>query len=152
MPEWSSPWGSWLGPWFGERHAGDRLSALLDDELSADEAMRISSHVAACEQCWRELEVIREARRMVRALPPLETPAALHQQLLSIRQSTGTRPVLAVRLLSAALVSSMLLGVTAFLVGGEEPGTVSPPVNVYVVDHVTRTNSGPLLMPVDFGR
>ena len=53
-------------------HPDDALSALLDGELASDEAAELRAHLDACASCQRELEEIRDVRRLVRALPAVE--------------------------------------------------------------------------------
>lgn len=63
-------------------HAGDALSALLDGGLSSVEADTMREHVTACDACGRELEDVRVARRLVRALPAVEPPSGFLTSLL----------------------------------------------------------------------
>ncbi len=149
MPKWRPAWGRF--PWpFGERHENERLSALLDDELDIDEALEVTRHVVRCGRCFRELELVREARWALRALPPVQPPGELLPRILAdppgVEVSLAAR---AVRLLSAAAVSIGLVGATAFMLGNDEHGTVAPPVDVFVADHLARVDGGLMLTPVD---
>jgi anti-sigma factor RsiW len=49
-------------------HLGDRLSALVDDELSHDERDRLLAHLAACQDCRAEAAALRALKRRVGAL------------------------------------------------------------------------------------
>jgi anti-sigma factor RsiW len=64
-------------------HPGDALSALLDGQLGADDAAAVRTHVESCAECARELEGVREARRLLRELPAVEPPAGWLDALLT---------------------------------------------------------------------
>lgn len=137
---------------FGEDHEEERLSALLDDELTERQALEVTRHVAGCDRCLAELNAIREARGAVRGLPAVQPPDDLYREVLAHPPDVRDRRDVAVRLATAAAVSLGLLVGAAFLAGTDEPGTISPPVDVFVVDHVTRMEGGPVITPVDLGR
>lgn len=61
----------------GGPHLEDELSALLDGELSLDEAVAARAHLAECAVCTAELAATARTRDAVRALPMLEPPAPL---------------------------------------------------------------------------
>lgn len=138
---------------FGDDHEEERLSAFLDDELSDRQALEVTRHVADCERCLNELHAIREARGAVRGLPDVQPPDDLYGEVLARPPDAGTvdRGWLT-RVATAAAVSLGLLVAAAFLAGSDDPGTVSPPVDVFVVDHVARMEGGPVITPVDLGR
>ena len=48
-------------------HEDERLSALLDDELAEDEAIRVARHVAGCDRCLSSCT--RYAGRVRRCVP-----------------------------------------------------------------------------------
>jgi anti-sigma factor RsiW len=145
-----------LGPFDGDAsgpHEDDRLSAFLDDELDEDEALAVTRHLAVCDRCLDELNGIRMLRGTLRALPPIEPPPGLYGDVASkLHPLSGARGRRSVRLTAAAAASAALLGVVVFLTGDETGGTVAPPVDVYVVDHVARAGQGPLPVTVDVGR
>ena len=58
-------------------HLVDLLSAHLDGQLSAPEEARVAEHLAGCAVCSEELEDVRSARHMLRALPQLTAPVPL---------------------------------------------------------------------------
>ena len=64
-------------------HADELLSALLDGQLAADEAAEVRAHVAGCDDCARELDDVRQARRLVRELPAVDPPAWFLAELLA---------------------------------------------------------------------
>jgi hypothetical protein len=53
-------------------HPDDLLSAHVDGELAPDAAARVAAHVAACAACREAEAELREARALLRALPPVE--------------------------------------------------------------------------------
>lgn len=139
---------------FGDDHEEERLSALLDDELTESQALAVTRHLARCDRCLAELHAIREARGALRALPAVRPPDDLYREVLARptdRDGKAKRGAL-LRVVTATAVSLGLLVGAAFLAGTDERGTVSPPVDVFVVDHVTRMEGGPVITPVDLGR
>lgn len=136
-----------------DTHADDRLSALLDDELDDDEALDVTRHVADCGRCLSELEEIRRSRAALRSLPAVDPPGDLQQQIRTrLANLESVRPSTARRVVAAAAASGLLLIAAAMTVGADEPGTVAPPVDVFVTDHVGQTDGRPVLTPVDLGR
>jgi anti-sigma factor RsiW len=77
-------------------HPGDALSALLDGQLGPDEAAEVRAHVESCAECARELEGVREARRMLRELPAVEPPVGWLDSLLAdgLPEDDGVAPVI----------------------------------------------------------
>ncbi len=134
-----------------ERHEGDLLSAFLDDELAEDDALRVTRHLARCDACLAELEEIRDARSALRGLPNLDPPEALFSDALAEAREARLRRQHRLRIASAAVGVSIVVGAAIFLAGGDGNGTVVPPVDMYVVDHVARVGGGPVLTPVDLG-
>ncbi|MGH3442845.1 MAG: zf-HC2 domain-containing protein [Nitriliruptorales bacterium] len=132
----------------GQRHEEARLSALLDDELDDDDALEVVRHVSSCARCFEELEAIREARAALRGLPAVPMPPRVR---LADITPAAHQPSIARWVLSAFVASAAVLGAAAFVAGGQQ-GTVNPPVDVYVVDHVGGVDAGPLLHPVHLGR
>jgi anti-sigma factor RsiW len=49
-------------------HLGERLTALVDGELSHDERDRALVHLAACDQCRAEADALRALKRRLRAM------------------------------------------------------------------------------------
>ena len=49
-------------------HLGDRLSALVDGELTGAERDRAYAHLASCEQCRAEAAGLRALKQKLRAL------------------------------------------------------------------------------------
>jgi anti-sigma factor RsiW len=78
-------------------HLGDALSALLDGELSGDEAAAARAHLGECRSCADELAGVESVRGVVRGLTPVDPPAVVS---LSRRGS----PLTPVAAAAAALV------------------------------------------------
>ena len=133
-------------------HEDERLSALLDDELTEDDAIRVARHVADCDRCLEELHAVRRAREALRALPAVDPPPALYGDILVAATVPHERHRVAARLVVAAAASLALVAGASFLLGDEPRGTVAPPVEVFVVDHVARVDGGPMIMPIELRR
>jgi anti-sigma factor RsiW len=147
------PLRSWLRSVRARRrpHAAERLSALLDDELSVDEALEVTRHVVACDDCAAELEAVRRSREVLRALPRVDPPREVYAVgSPGGHTATAARPLR--RVLTSVALAGLLFGTAAYVAGTSDEGTVAPSVDVYRVDHVARTESGPVISPVDLGR
>lgn len=69
------------------------LSALLDDELTADDASAVRAHLAGCELCRAELERLTQVKQLLAALPEREPPAAYWAALRALpSQAAPARP------------------------------------------------------------
>lgn len=134
-----------------ERHEEDRLSAFLDDELPEDDALDVTRHLASCDRCMDELEDVRLTREALRGLPNLDPPEALFSDAVAAASLDRVRWRRTVRLTAASLAGTALIATAAFAAGGEGDGTVVPPVEMFVVDHVVRVGGGPVITPVDLG-
>ena len=55
-------------------HPGDLLSAWLDGELEAIQAMTVATHLEACAACAAEREEVEAGRAALRGLPSLQPP------------------------------------------------------------------------------
>ncbi|HEX9888769.1 MAG TPA: zf-HC2 domain-containing protein [Nitriliruptorales bacterium] len=135
----------------GEHHEEERLSALLDDELDNEDALKVTRHLAQCESCMAELEELRSMRSALRHLPAVEPPPILFDGVATAAATYDLAARRSRRMVAAAVAGAGLLAAAAF-VAGAEGGTVSPPVDLFVVDHVTRVGGGPMVTPVDLGR
>ena len=74
-------------------HLGDRLSALVDGELSAAEIDRAHAHLAGCEPCRAEAAELRALKRKLRGLvdgAPAE--AAMTRRLIAMTGPGGPVP------------------------------------------------------------
>jgi anti-sigma factor RsiW len=149
-----------------KRHLGERLSALIDGELSHAQRERVLAHLASCESCRQEAGVLRLLKRRIHALsdsdsdPATGGPAggdALTWRLLALVPAAGKgpgsqRPAPARRrtrwLVTAALAGGGLgLSVAVFLAGGGRPPAgpkVTPAVDVFMVQHAIITGQLPI--------
>lgn len=133
-----------MGAAFG--HEGDRLSAFLDDELDDAAALDVTRHLQRCEDCRDELEQLRSTRAALRSLPPVAPSLSwMVETAVLVPGDTAPRSsALAATVAIAALVAVMA---GAFALGGDD-GTVQPPVDQMVVDHVRSVEGGPVVTPV----
>ena len=63
----------------GDGHPAEELTALLDGELSEEEAGAVRAHVDGCTDCAAELRSLAEVRELVRQLPALELPPGFYE-------------------------------------------------------------------------
>jgi anti-sigma factor RsiW len=132
-------------------HEDERLSAFLDDELPEADALEVTRHLASCERCVAELEDLRSARALVRGLPNLDPPAIIFSDAVAAASLERVRWSRTIRTATVALAATVAAAATVFAAGGEDGGTVVPPVELFVVDHVVRVGGGPMITPVDLG-
>ncbi|HEY6498034.1 MAG TPA: zf-HC2 domain-containing protein [Streptosporangiaceae bacterium] len=168
-------------------HLGNRISALVDGELSAEESDRVHAHLARCAACRAEARELRALKQRVRGLADVAPDDALTARLIRIaepgapvpprrrarrltarmrpgfrtvpRAGTGPGPSRGPvrpgqrrhrgRYLALGVVSCVFAGlsVTAFTMGGtdDNPGPrVTPPVQLYSVQHAITTGQVPL--------
>ena len=129
----------------GFGHEGDRLSAFLDDELDERAALEVTRHLQRCAACRVELEELRSTRRALRSLPPV-APSLAWMVETAVLVPSDERPG------SHRFVAGVLAAVAALLLGafalGADPGSVQPPVDRMVVDHVRSVDGGPVVTPV----
>jgi anti-sigma factor RsiW len=156
-------------------HLGDRLSALIDDELDGAERDRAHAHLASCEQCRTEAAELRALKRKLRGLVSgAPSEAAMTRRLVAMtgpggplpprrrrlhlapatRRETrrpGPKGPLRRRYLVLGTVSLVVgLGTVAFTVGGGEPAPgprITPPVEMYSVQHAITTGEVPFTGP-----
>ena len=123
-------------------HLGRRLSALVDGELGDTERDQALVHLVGCDECRAEVAALRTLKRRISGLG--ETPAdseltrrliALAAPALGVGAAAGrgrghTRYVVA-----GAVALAVGLGAAAFAAGGERAPTVTPQVDVYMMQH-----------------
>jgi anti-sigma factor RsiW len=73
-------------------HLGERISALIDGELSGAELDRASAHLAACERCRAEAAEMRQLKRALRALFEVDCGDELTSRLLKEAGPGGPVP------------------------------------------------------------
>ncbi len=72
-------------------HLGQRLSALIDGELSEAEQDRVLAHLAGCEPCRREASALRTLKRRMNSLggdPADDGDPALTHRLMSLASAS----------------------------------------------------------------
>jgi len=143
-----------------KRHLGERLSALIDGELSDAQRERVLAHLAKCDDCRQEAAALRLLKRRMHTLGgAAAADDALTWRLLALVPAGGPgQPVYRVKAgrrlpawpLVAAGVVTAGLGLTAavFLAGGDRPGAagprIVPAVDVFMVQHAITTGQVPV--------
>ena len=138
-------------------HLGQRISALVDGELSDAERDRVLTHLAGCDECRQEAVALRALKQRMHSLGEAMVDAALTGRLMAMatpgepgRAPWRPRPAFpGARLLTAGLLASAMtgLGATAFFVGGEPqaPGPkVTPAVDTFLAQHAIVTGDMPV--------
>lgn len=135
---------------FGD-HPSALLSAFLDDELDDGLAAWVTRHLARCVACLEELEQLRAARSALRGLPDIRLPESLLAGVATAAEDASINSRRRRRrLVGAAATCGVVGGVlgAAFVVGAPD-GTVTPPVDRFVVDHVVQHGGGAVIVPVN---
>ncbi|MDX1620687.1 MAG: zf-HC2 domain-containing protein [Nitriliruptorales bacterium] len=122
-------------------HEDARLSAFLDDELSDNDALEVTRHLARCELCLDDLEALRATRKAVRGLPPVDPPDTLWA---GIAEAAVVQPGPHRLLLAAA--AGVALGLTSYLLGMSDGRPSLPPASGHVAEAPA---SEPILTTVD---
>ena len=142
-------------------HLGQRISALIDGELSDSERDRVLAHIAGCDECRQEAVALRALKQRMHSLGEAMVDAALTGRLMAMAMPPDGRPWTArapwrprgafpaARMLTAGLLASTVagLGAAAFFAGGEQqaPGPkVTPAVNTFLVQHAIVTGDLPV--------
>jgi anti-sigma factor RsiW len=146
-------------------HLGQRLSALIDNELSDFERDRVLAHLAGCDACRVEAVAFRALKRRMHALGEAMADAALTGRLMAMAApaergpwgSRGTwRPghrYPPARYFAAGIFTVVVvgLGTTAFVIGGDQQPSgpkVTPAVDVYMMQHAIVTGDVPAMPSV----
>ncbi len=142
-------------------HPGQRLSALVDGELSETERDRVLAHLAGCPPCRREAIALRALKQRMTSLGDAAAGTDLVHRLLAMSPAPAPgwaagealarpqRPVLLRPVPVAAAASSLVvagLAAAAFLAGGGSPApapTVTPAVDVFMIQHVITPGTEP---------
>ena len=128
-------------------HEGDRLSAFLDDELDDRDALAVTRHLDRCDECTAELAELRSTSAVLRSLPTPTPSLSWMVETAVLGPGDRTRRT---GMLVTAAAAVAVLGVT-YLLGGDT-GSVQPPVDSLVVDHVRSVQGGPVVVPVRLER
>jgi hypothetical protein len=140
-------------------HLGQRLSALIDGELTHQQRERVLAHLAHCQPCRGEAAALRALKQRMHALGAATADTALTDRLMAVAGVAGPAPWgrrlsrpsprtgpgaprrrWPVRSLAVASLALAGLGVpaAAFLAGGgqQDPGpSVTPAIDVFMVQH-----------------
>ncbi|MEN3538422.1 zf-HC2 domain-containing protein [Microbispora sp. ZYX-F-249] len=73
-------------------HLGERVSALIDGELSHNERERALAHLTFCADCRAEVEAMRALKTRLRSMDPPAMPADLTMSLLRMAEPGGPLP------------------------------------------------------------
>ncbi len=142
-------------------HLGQRISALIDGELSDAERDRVLTHIAGCDDCRQEAVALRALKQRMHSLGEAMVDAALTGRLMAMAIPPDGRPWTArppwrprgmfpaARMLTAGILASAVagLGAAAFFAGGEQqaPGPkVTPAVDTFLVQHAIVTGNLPV--------
>jgi len=142
-------------------HLGQRISALIDGELSDAERDRVLAHIAGCDPCRQEAVALRALKQRMHSLGEAMVDAALTGRLMAMAMPPDGRPWTArpswrprsgfpaARLLTAGVIASAVagLGAAAFFAGAEPqaPGPrVTPAVDTFLVQHAIVTGDLPV--------
>jgi len=139
------------------RHLGERLSALIDGELSDAQRERVLAHLAKCDDCRQEAAALRLLKRRMHSLGEAAAADALTWRLLALAPASGPgRPVgqmttsrrrYAWSLAAAGVVTAGLgLAAAVFVAGGDKPAgpRIVPAVDVFMVQHAITTGQVPV--------
>src|SRR5260370_32483314 len=129
-------------------HLGQRLSALIDGELSDFERDRVLAHLVGCDACRGEAVALRALKRRVHALGEAMADAALTGRLMAMsapgeRSPSGSRVTWRAghryppaRYFAAGIFTVVVvaLGSPALMIGGDHQPSrpeAPPPLNTY---------------------
>ena len=73
-------------------HLGERLSALIDGELSHQQRERVLAHLANCAPCRREAAALRMLKQRMHALGEATADTALTDRLIAVAGVAGPAP------------------------------------------------------------
>ncbi len=92
---------------FEGAHAGELLSALADGELAPAEEVAVEEHLEECGACRNEFELIQRSRAALLALPELDPPNDLIEQIVRRRHRLLVRGALGG--FAAAVIAAVFL-------------------------------------------
>lgn len=111
--------------------AFERLSELLEGDLSAAEAEGVQAHVAGCPACASRLEALRTTLAGLQALPTVPAPNDLVRRVRRrVRRRPPPRGAAWMQEMATAAVLAVVIG-TGVLVGGR---VLAPEVTAYPAD------------------
>jgi hypothetical protein len=120
------------------QHPEELLSALLDGELTAEDAELVQAHIVGCPACTAELDEVRHVRSAVRSLTAVEPPAGFLESLLEVDEPYPAN-VIPLRARRAAIANAAAAVAAGLLIlagiGESHASTVSPEVTGSVERH-----------------
>ncbi len=132
-------------------HAGDRLSAYLDGEITGTELDAVTIHLIGCNDCRSELHDIDAARTAIRSLPRIDPPALGDLYRLPVvsgdagtsppEDKPGGRLAHRWRVVAAAAVAAAV-AVTVAVSLGDRDGTATIDLDRLADHHVARVAVG----------
>jgi anti-sigma factor RsiW len=131
-------------------HLGDLLSALVDGELTPEQARTAQRHLARCSRCRIEAEMTAQASGLVAGLPRLALPAPV---LAGLTAGMHRRP----RPLVWAGAAAAVVGLSLLAVS-PSPHRVTPQMTHLVQVHAVSSGNDPVTqlapaaIPASFGR
>jgi hypothetical protein len=142
-------------------HLGQRISALIDGELSDSGRDRVLAHIAGCDECRQEAVALRALKQRMHSLGEAMVDTELTGRLMAMAMPSDGRSWTAraswrprgafpaARMLTAGILASTVagLGAAAFFAGGEHqvPGPkVTPAVDTFLVQHAIVTGDMPV--------
>ncbi len=108
-------------------HAGDMLSAAVDDELSAEEHRWLEAHLLACIGCRTEQDELEAASQLISGLGSMDSTPVVDGFVSRHRSAIRTG-------LGFVGVASIMLGALAFTSAVATP-TVVPDIENFVLAH-----------------
>ncbi len=122
----------------------DKLSALLDNELSASESTAVKAHIIRCPQCRAQRESMENMGSLLRALPPVTADpdfefkvyAGIRRQASPVHRTWSSRW----RLIMAPM-AALFIGIVIGSFQFSQPGDV--PVMISEKNSVSETGMSP---------
>src|SRR3954451_20395015 len=136
------------------QHLGDVISAYLDGELSEPDRAAAEAHLATCMACAAELEATQSIRSVVRALPAVDPPFGLIENILLDERKPNRRRRRPPLWVAGTLAAGSLVILAAV---PRQSKSVQPPVSTFVDAHAASTPGAdpfsglaPAAVPVSF--
>ncbi len=129
----------------------DRLSAYIDGELDAGEALDAAAHLATCEACSTEYTLLlKTVESMHQHLPPLRAPNALRDRVTAAVHTASAEPrartfhaARSFRGWAAAAAVIAMIG-TAYGIGARVSAPSAAPIDAVLTAHIRSLQLGHL--------
>jgi anti-sigma factor RsiW len=129
----------------------DRLSAHIDGELDAGEALDMAAHLATCETCATEYAVLLNTVESMRQhLPPLRAPTALRERVVAAIHTTAVprgrtfRAARSFRPWAAAATVAVMIGAAYGIGARTATPAATPTADAVLTAHVRSLQQGHL--------